>query len=761
MAASRHWTGWHARPLRLILVGTIAAFCAIVNAYLATEVRGKLSELASSPADNMNWTLSQLEVEFLEFALALQRALAVPDQTDETAVSDALSDLRLRYDILYSRVDTLSASPLYADALTSRPVAETFSATVTAIKGLAPTIDSGDAALMRALPAMARDVAALRPAIRDILTSGNQSLVGRSDRARTDMADVLFRLAVVVLILLVALGLLVLMFRHLAIQNERRTRAVMATSARLAAIVSTSRDAILVLDRSGRVDTANSAAAAMFGIGAEALQHRPIGDLVADGSADNARPLSAEDLLALAGAETRAGHRMTGRTASGGRFPVELSVGMTERSRAWICVCILRDVTHQVATEAELKDSRDQALAGERAKARFLGVVSHEMRTPLNGIIGTVDLMADAPTALIRQSYLPVLRNSSAILLDLVNDVLDITQIESRRPQAASDFDLDAMIASILEAETPRARDNGNRLARREEGLVGTVSGDVVRLRQVVMNLLSNAVKFTRDGTVTVSARRTKDGRIAIEVRDTGIGIDPADHEAIFEDFVRTDAATRAQVQGTGLGLGIARQLARSMGGDITLESAPGLGSTFRLTLPLPPARAEPAPPRIAPAELPVAETRPLDILLVEDNATNRFVARSMLLRAGHRVTEAHDGAAALNMAQMRAHDLILMDVSMPVMDGIEATRAIRAGRGPNRTTPIIALTAHTGAEIATALREAGMTALLAKPLTSADLNRAIAEIFRVPDDIPGGSPSAILPPQEETRSEGPRQSTG
>jgi len=716
-------TRLEARPLRLILLGAIAALCVVVIAFLSTEVRDKLGELAYSPVDNVQWTLSQFEVDYLELLLAAERA-AAQASAPSPARAAALEKMRNRYDIVYSRYDILAHGTLYSGLLDGSDMSEKLDRIGPVLTEIMPLIDSADDALARGATGIRDRLAAVRPVVRDALMLGNQLLVEDADATRTDAAQVLYRLVLASLVLLLALSLLVLMFRQVAALNERRAKQVLATSARLETIFSTSRDAILVFDELGRIETANAAAGTMFGVDAAALAGRRVGDHLWHDAAEGPVPLGAGDLTRLCGRSDESALRLIGRRGDAA-FPIEVSMDVTDREGASVFVCVIRDISHQVAAEAELTHSRDRALAGERAKARFLGVVSHEMRTPLNGILGTTELMQDVPAEELCTQYLPVLRNSAKVLLDLVNDVLEITRIEGRVAVERGAFDLDALIDTVIEAERHRARANGNCLSRQAEPPVGTVLGDGRRLRQILLNLVANAAKFTRDGEVSVAAERRADGRVEIQVADSGIGIAAADLETIFDDFVRTDRAVALQIQGTGLGLGIARQLARTMGGEITVESVEGEGSLFRVTLPLPAATPAPAAPD-RPAAAPDRAPRRLSVLLVEDNATNRFVTRRMLIRQGHVVTEAHDGAEAVETAGARPFDLILMDVSMPRMDGIEATRLIRDRPGPNRTTFIIALTAHIGEEISASLLAAGMDRILSKPLTRAQLDEAI-----------------------------------
>lgn len=713
---------------RLTVLGTITALCLLVISFLVTEVREKLGELASSPVDNVQWSLVQLEVEYLNFQQATGTARLTVSPRGLTADAGALQQLRRRYDILYSRFDTLSGSPLYARALRDPALGGAFDRLRHDVIDLAPLIDGDDGALTRALPRLARILEDRRPALRQMLSFANLQLVRASDTARLDVLKVLKGLAAASLVLLAALSAMVVLFRSLARVSSRRLEQRQEAAARLETIFSTSRDAILMLDARGRIRDANRAAITLFGTDQGLLNGQPVGRFLRYEVARGSVPVTGKALLDACAEGARTGYRLIGRRRDGARFPAELSIDTTDRTGERALVCVLRDISHQVAAEHELMTSRDKALAAERAKARFLGVISHEMRTPLNGILGAIDLMAENHDPAEGRRFIEVVRGSAQTLLQLVNDVLDITQIEGGDiPIRRAPFDLDSLLTDILAAEMPRARVQGNRLFRIGMPEAGWATGDATRLRQVLLNLVSNAVKFTREGSVSVETRRDGD-TVEFLVRDTGIGMTMEEAARVFDDFVRLDGAIRHQIQGTGLGLGIARQLSRAMGGEIEVASAPGKGSVFSLRLPLPAVAAE------GRARNPGADTDdlpqipPQRILLVEDNPTNRFVARRMLERDGHSVTEANDGRAGVEAAAAQPYDVILMDVSMPVMDGVEAAAAIRAGQGPNRATRIVALTAHAGEEVSERLLAAGLDEVVAKPIRARVIRRLLAE---------------------------------
>jgi len=358
----------------------------------------------------------------------------------------------------------------------------------------------------------------------------------------------------------------------------------------------------------------------------------------------------------------------------------------------------------------ELVAARAEAERASRAKSDFIATISHEIRTPLNGVTGMAHLLGEERDPARVKEGARIIQQSADTLLAVINDVLDFSKIESNKLELeAVPMSVAAELRVVVELLQGRAAERGNEL----ELTVGAdvpkwLVGDPTRLRQVAMNLVSNAVKFTSRGRVSV-AISTRGGRLVLEVADTGIGMSAEAKERLFQPFTQADASTTRRFGGTGLGLVIARRLVEAMGGDIQVESAPGTGSRFTLSLPM---VVCPAPVQsIAVAATPL---RARAVLLVEDNVINQVVAQRLLERMGHAVTVANDGAQALTLLAAGTFDLVFMDCHMPVMDGFEATRLLRA-RGCE--VPIYALTAAVTTEDHERCLSCGMTGVLSKPL--------------------------------------------
>jgi PAS domain S-box-containing protein len=396
-----------------------------------------------------------------------------------------------------------------------------------------------------------------------------------------------------------------------------------------------------------------------------------------------------------------------------------------------------RDISEHKRLAVELAQARDQAEAANRAKSVFLANMSHELRTPLNAILGFAQLMErDAQLSPEQRRNLATIHRSGHHLLDLINDVLDISRIEAGRTAIqAAPFDLDDTLRAIEEMTRVRADAKGlSFVVERVEPVPRYVNGDAPRLRQILLNLLSNAVKYTDRGGVRLRIAAADAGRLLFEVIDTGPGIPNAEQQRIFEAFYQTSAGA-AKGEGAGLGLAISREYARLMGGELGMRGEAGQGSTFYCILPLPEVASS-----LADIGLPHRVTRlkpgqrNIDVLVVEDNADNRELLCHLLERVGFHVRTAGNGVEALAEFQKQCPDFVWMDMRMPLMDGYEATRRIRALPGGGEVK-IAALTASAFRENRDDILAAGCDEMVAKPLDEQQIFETMARLLGVAFD--------------------------
>lgn len=387
---------------------------------------------------------------------------------------------------------------------------------------------------------------------------------------------------------------------------------------------------------------------------------------------------------------------------------------------------VFRDVMNEV------REARDSAEAAAKAKSDFLAMMSHEIRTPMNGVIGMTRLLLRRPLGTEEKHFAETVLESAEGLMHLLNGILDFSKLEAGKLDLELlDFDLRRMVDGSLALMQGRAEEKGLTFqADVDHDCPRYLKGDSARLRQVLLNLVGNALKFTEEGGVTVSVSPAgTEGTYRFRVTDTGIGIPQDKIDRLFQEFSQADSSTARQYGGTGLGLAICKQLVELMGGQIAVDSVPGTGSTFWFEIPL----ADGAMPDNRDLPASADKLPPLTLLVAEDNLVNQQVARGLLEAEGHSVKIVPDGAAALAALEdgpPGTYDAILMDMNMPVMDGLEATRRIRALDPPLSGIPIVAATAAATAEEVQRCLAAGMDAYVAKPIHPGLLFGALARVL-------------------------------
>jgi PAS domain S-box-containing protein len=723
---------------------TAAVLCLVAIVSLSQAVTRDLRLLETANSDNVQWPLAQAVVVFMEFHHELEENLLNADM--------AARAMRRAFDVFYSRIVTLETGRLFQGLRATPAFTASLQQARLFLDRNVGLIDQLESATRAQVIALEQDTQAQRDTVRRIANSGLFYFADQSDTRRESIAVSLKRLALVTTSLIAALALLAY-YSHRVGQQSHRSRAALQTAhTRLNSIVTASLDAVIASDRQGRIVEFNASAEKVFGYTASEVLGQPLADVIIPPHLRKAHADGMQRMM-QGGAHRVVGHgrvKLEGMRKSGEVFPVELALEAAGQGEDMIVIGFLRDISAQVAAEQELVEARDRALAGEKAKADFLAVMTHEIRTPLNGIMGNLTLLEETRISQQQERYTNNMAISGRQLMRHVDTVLDIARFESGQiaPQEKP-VHLGTLLQDIVDGQSGYAEGRGNRLQR---GWVGAplewVMTDAARLQQILLNLVGNAIKFTKDGQILIEAeqlpRDTASGAAQVEFRiiDTGIGIAPQDQPRVFEDFQTVDTSYQRAAGGTGLGLGIVRRLVQAMGGSLGVESTLGQGSVFWVRLPFVETTA-PAPEQVAAQRQ--AGRSPLTILVVEDNEINLLLVTEMLQQRGHRVQTATNGLEGVQMAAAQAFDLILMDISMPVMDGLEACRRIRAAQGPSQQCPIVALSANVLPEVQDQIAQAGMTGFLGKPLQRDELEAVLSAARHAPVSSPAPPKHDVL----------------
>ncbi len=716
----------------LLLAGLVALIMV-----LTLNVRSRLAAMERANSDDGQWVMMQTEVE----ALRLKNAI-----TSVIAGRGPLSETKRWFDVLYLRVDLLTSSPLYRGFVSQPENSHNLRQVQAFVDRWLPIMDGPEPALLAALPVMEAEVTDVHRNARSLSLAALVDFTQSTVRTRAKLSQTLILLALTTGATILILGLLALMLLRISRIAQREAAENQTTGARLSLIIATSPDAIVVTNRGGWVVAFNPAAEAMFGVSRGDILGRVASEVIFASEHLAAYQAVISDAIGKAVAIGPQRLEVEGVRADGIRFPLEVSIAVRDLNPGALVVCFLRDISARKASNAALQDALTQARAGEKAKASFIAVMSHEMRTPLNGLLGAVGLLRDTALDPDQRDLLRVMQVSGEVLLGHVNAVLDVSVAEAAESTAQHPFDLDQVIDDCTANQISLAQKAGSVLTHAPlTGAFGHVIGDAGRLRQVLLNLIGNAVKFTRNGKITVETERLPQvgpdaGWVEIRVIDTGIGIADQDLDRVFQDFETVNPRNGRDAGGTGLGLGISRRLVEAMGGEIGVESEIGQGSVFWLRLRLPPVSVA---ARAARSDLPSLGANPkaisdgaaplsgLAILIIEDNDINRFVLRRYLEIAGHHVTEAVDGLDGVAQADAQAFDLIITDIAMPGLDGIAATGRIRSGGGASAKARILALTAHALPEQKAQFTAAGIDACLTKPVARGVLLAHVAGTAR------------------------------
>ncbi len=698
----------------LIVVGLIAIGVIVWGA--TSNARKEINELALTNADQRVWRIVEIEAN----VHSVQHSILNMDRTN----SGHLHQLREEFDQLVRSLTHVCTAEEFAEIKEASFVASALKSIETQVMAMKPLLATTDDVLLLQSRELVEASFVLANAAESLSLASLPAFQQIAQAHRNQVSDALLDLALIIvllfLVLFVSLAVLLLSVRS----GASRTSEISATKNRLNAIVGTSLDSIIVVDQNGTILDYNGAATRMFGYAREEVIGRDMAEFIIP---EHLRKAHTEGMKRYASTRDKRVVdqglvQLEAMRKDQSVFPVELSISSAENEGGEIFVSYIRDISQRVADENELVQARDKALASEQAKADFIAVMSHEMRTPLNGLLGSLQLVSGTELNERQVKFVEVMKTSGQMLLEQVNNVLDISSADAGKVEKFEQaFEISELVNGVVSSLKPMAVDRGNTLSvnlmlRDDE----RVKGDKARLTQILVNLVGNALKFTKDGGVQIEVERQSDSEpVEFRVIDSGIGIPDEKQETIFEDFVTLDSSFTRAVEGTGLGLGIVRRLVNILDGEIGLESETGKGSVFWVRVPLRPVKGVEKPEGVEKATNfdPVVQGK-YSVLIVEDNEINCLIASEMLQGLGCNVTEAKDGHEGVQCAMAQPFDLIFCDISMPRMDGMEATQHIRLGAGPNSKTPIIALTAHALPEGIARFCAAGMDEVIVKPLT-------------------------------------------
>ena len=700
---------------------------AILLAVMAVNLLGQLRDLSRAAHDNMQWSISQLDTEFANLDATLTQQITTGQYTNES--------VQLRVDIVLSRLNIINSgrvAHIYTDDYRAKALIEKINEFAEAAIKIS---DTPGPLTGLALVQMHRLVKKVRPHVRDVAVLGVTMGAEKAQAGRAQFATQLSRTGGIAIALMILMALLMLILDRLLLRASRRDTELSASSKQLETTVAASLDAIVTSDDTGRIIDFNAAAEGVFGwsraeIVGQTMENTFIPHRMRDAHHNGMHRYltTGKPRVVDAGRVELAALRKSGE-----EFPVELNITTMKEGDSTTFIAYIRDISAQKINEQTLIEARDRAERTDKAKSQFLTVMSHEMRTPLNGILGVLDMLKTTSLSPQQERYAKIATSSSEILLEQVNEALDITRIETGQLQfTAQDFALTDLMEGLIDVFEPLAHEKELSLTLDiEPAMRGPYHADAGRIRQILTNLIGNAIKFTEKGRISLRVsgiHGQEASSLRFEISDTGIGIPPGKQEQVFEDFFAFANSDSRQARSDGLGLSISRRIARAMKGDVSVHSAAGRGATFVLALPV--NRTEQMSDQIvAEQEKTPLPTQQCNILIVEDNAVNRSVLADMLEAMGHKVQEAVNGEDALDKEKATAFDLIFMDISMPVMDGIEATQRIRAGVGRNLGTHIVGLTAHGREEFRENAVAAGMDQFHTKPIRLDALHSIIAGV--------------------------------
>lgn len=710
-------------PVFLTLLLTL---CLVSIGKLGYDVRQERRSLSVASFDNLQWNLAQLEIELLRLQTAI-----TPTNLD---TADTIEEVRKRFDIFYSRVQTIHESDAFEGARRPESYSPELAVMDRFVAQGAAFFDQPSGIRPDQIRELAASTQLLYPAVRKFTLDCLDHFARSAEQKRLKISGLIHTLALLITGLVTFLLAGLIYMARLVIKGWQANEKASSAVSRQDAMITSSLDAILMVDCDGRIVEFNGAAEDIFGFSRAEAIGKDMGRLIVPERLRGRHNSAFKRFLATG--ETRVVDqgriRLDALHKNGAEFPVEFSTSVAKDKGKTVFVSYLRDISRQVEDERKLRQAVEKAEASEKAKADLLTVMSHEMRTPLNGVLGCVRLLQKTNLTEKQKRYAQGMEISGDLLLRHLNDVLDLARAEAGSLELHNEpFEPRVLVEDLIKSQSPHAREKGNSLNLTHfDDAIGVVTGDFRRVQQCLLNLVGNAIKFTENGSVSVEVERVARDLVEFRVSDTGIGIAASKIETIFDDFVTVDTSYSRQSEGTGLGLAITRRISEALGGRVFVDSIEDEGSSFVIQLPLPESKRYLLSDETTKHSDVFETLNPLNILVVEDNETNRLVVREMLQDLGHTVTEANDGETGAHIAINKRFDLIFMDISMPGLDGIKAQSLIRK-KGASSETPILALTAHVARDDRDRINNAGFTGILSKPIDESELAACILAVVK------------------------------
>ena len=722
------------RPSPKLVQGMLNALVVLSLAlvvFFATRLISGADQLGRVDNENIGYVVAQGEIQLLNFHQTLEEQISTGFEANENSVQREAEQL-------LDRLNTILDSNV-SDMLRQNTQAEPYLTSLTAFRAeFAERIADIGALSDSELRALSNFVDAQKMDIRQLALA---TIAINSATAQTQRETVLglLRLAILTtIVVLSGLMIFVLSLQYLLSESQRQEAEIQEAKRQLESTVAASLEAIITSNSAGTVIGFNEAAERILGWKKEeiigtAMHHNIVPTQL---RLAHVRGMSRHVETGERRLVGRGRREMTALRKDGEEIPIELNITSVETSKGNIYIAYLRDISDRKITEKTLTDARDRARQADRAKTQFLTVMSHEMRTPLNGVMGVLDLLRTTKLTNKQARYIDIATASSEILMEHVNEAIDATRIESGDIDIDyAPFHLDETLTGVVDALEPLALEKDLTLTlEMAHGIPTELKGDARRIRQIVTNLVGNALKFTTEGGIKIAVSAIDQDTLCIveiTVIDSGIGVEPEFIEDIFEDYFTTGSSSDRRIRSDGLGLPISRRIARQMGGDLVASSEVGKGSEFTVKLPLAHVDRSELDKNL-PAPVPAFEPSSLNVLVIDDNSINRRILGDMIGSLGHMITTAENGREGVTRALEEAFDTIFMDINMPDIDGFEATERIRSQNGPSQNCTILGLTAYARTAYSATAEAAGMDQLYSKPLRLADLNAILTGVERM-----------------------------